>query len=249
MKKNSIIILIYSLVLFVCATCHYGNHQSALSVADCADELTARIKDIVKNTGCEKVNIIAHSKGGLDCRYAISFSGAAPYIASLTTINSPHRGCKFADYLLDRIPKKVQNKIADTYNRALRNFGDEDPDFMAAVTDLTDEACVERNKIMPITDCDGIYTQSVGSKLNRAANGTFPMNFTYYIAKAFGGENDGLVSKDSFEWGENYTYLTTNGKRGISHGDMVDLNRENIKGFDVREFYVSLVSDLKNRGL
>ena len=36
-------------MLFVCATCHYGNHQSALSVADCADELTARIKDIVKN--------------------------------------------------------------------------------------------------------------------------------------------------------------------------------------------------------
>ena len=29
---------------------------------------------------------------------------------------------------------------------------------------------------------------------------------------------------------------------------MIDLNRENIKDFDVREFYVELVSDLKNRG-
>ena len=38
------------------------------------------------------------------------------------------------------------------------------------------------------------------------------------------------------------------GKRGISHGDVVDLNRENIVGFDVREFYVNLVADLKNRG-
>ena len=38
------------------------------------------------------------------------------------------------------------------------------------------------------------------------------------------------------------------GTRGISHGDVVDLNRENIPGFDVREFYVSLVADLKNRG-
>ena len=26
--------------------------------------------------------------------------------------------------------------------------------------------------------------------------------------------------------------------RGISHGDMIDLNRENIRDFDVREFYV-----------
>jgi triacylglycerol lipase len=30
---------------------------------------------------------------------------------------------------------------------------------------------------------------------------------------------------------------------------MIDLNRTNIPGFDVREFYVELVSDLKNRGL
>lgn len=33
------------------------------------------------------------------------------------------------------------------------------------------------------------------------------------------------------------------------HGDVVDLNRQNIKGFDVREFYVQLVKDLKDRGL
>ena len=28
----------------------------------------------------------------------------------------------------------------------------------------------------------------------------------------------------------------------------IDLNRENIKGFDVRELYVGIVSDLKERG-
>ena len=37
--------------------------------------------------------------------------------------------------------------------------------------------------------------------------------------------------------------------RGISHMDIIDLSRENISGFDVREFYVKLVNDLKNRGL
>ena len=29
---------------------------------------------------------------------------------------------------------------------------------------------------------------------------------------------------------------------------VVDLNRENIRGFDVREFYVKLAEDLKRRG-
>ena len=42
--------------------------------------------------------------------------------------------------------------------------------------------------------------------------------------------------------------IAPTGPRGISHGDMIDLNRENIDGFDVREFYVQLVSDLKNMG-
>ena len=82
-----------------------------------------------------------------------------------------------------------------------------------------------------------------------AAGGKFPLNFSYHLAKYFDGVNDGLVSERSFRWGDKYTLLTTDEKRGISHGDMIDLNRENINGFDVREFYVNLVADLKSRGL
>lgn len=228
----------------------YGNHQSAASVSDAAAELTARIKKITEETGCEKVNIIAHSKGGLDCRYAISCFDAAPYVASLTTVNTPHHGCEFADYLLNRVPQKIQQKIASAYNAAMRKMGDKTPDFMAAVQDLTAKRCAEQNRLMKDTDMTGdIYCQSIGSKLNHATGGKFPLNFTYWFVKRFDGPNDGLVSEDSFRWGENYRFLTTNGRRGISHGDMIDLNRENIPGFDVREFYVDLLSDLKARGL
>ena len=228
------------------ATVFYGNHQSALSVADSGSELAQRIKQIVSETGCEKVNIIAHSKGGLDCRYAVSHCGADAYTASLTTINTPHKGCRFADYLLEKIPEGVKNSIAKSYNAALRKAGDDNPDFLAAVTDLTDKNCSMLNQTT--ADMPEIYYQSVGSKLNKATNGKFPLNFTYHIAKHFNGANDGLVSESSFRWGENYIFLTVPGKRGISHGDMVDLNRENIPGFDVREFYVQLVADLKNKG-
>ena len=77
----------------------------------------------------------------------------------------------------------------------------------------------------------------------------FPLNFSYLLVKRFSGANDGLVAESSFAWGEDYTYLTVEGRRGISHGDVIDLNRENIPGFDVREFYVQLAADLKNRGL
>ena len=54
------------------AVIYYGNHPSAASVADSAEELAVRIKQIVEESGCGKINIIAHSKGVLDCRYAVS---------------------------------------------------------------------------------------------------------------------------------------------------------------------------------
>ena len=70
----------------------YGNHPSAASVADSAALLKERIEEILTQTGAEKVNIIAHSKGGLDCRYAISRLGISQQVASLTTINTPPQG-------------------------------------------------------------------------------------------------------------------------------------------------------------
>jgi triacylglycerol lipase len=225
----------------------YGNHQSADAVPNSARELSERIESIVKATGCEKVNIIAHSKGGLDCRYAIAHYGIGKYVASLTTVNSPHRGCEFAEYLIEELPKSIVDKIEGFYNRMWHRFGDHHPDFMAAVTDLTANVCIERDKEMPIPE--GIFCRSIGSVMNGSGGGRFPMNLSYVLVKHFNGENDGLVSADSFEWGEEYTLLRTEERIGISHCDMIDLDRKDIKGFDVRDFYVDLVAELKARGL
>jgi len=229
------------------ATIFYGNHHSAQSIEKCGQELADRLKEICEKIGCEKVNVIAHSKGGLDMRYAISSLGAGKYVASLTTINTPHRGCEFAEYLLNKIPEKQQQIVASKYNMAFSKLGDEEPDFLEGVSDLTFSNLERFNETNP--DVEGIYYQSVGSKQNHARSGRFPLNMSYHFVKHFDGPNDGLVGEKSFKWGEDYTFLTTDGRRGISHGDMIDLNRENIPGFDVREFYVQLVNKLKVKGL
>lgn len=228
------------------ATIYYGNQQSAASVEECGKELAARIRQIVAETGCEKVNVIAHSKGGLDTRAAIARYGADEYVASLTTINTPHRGCEFADFLLDKIGQGFKDTVANSYNRALRKIGDPNPNFIEAVTDLTHEACARFNAITP--DSPKVYYQSFGSYMQKSSGGKFPLNFSYHLVKYFDGRNDGLVGEKSFPWGSDYTFLTPPSGRGISHGDMIDLNKENIPGFDVREFYVQLVSNLKQRG-
>lgn len=225
----------------------YGNQASAASIAECAAELKERIAQVLEETGAEKVNIIAHSKGGLDCRYAISKLGIGECVASLTTVNTPHKGCLFADYLLNVIDSRIQERVAAAYNTTLKGLGEANPDFLAAVNNLTDSYCKKLNDEMGTPE--GIYCQSIGSVLRKAGSGTFPLNLSYHLVKHFDGENDGLVSANSFQWGENYILLRPKKKEGISHGDMIDLNRKNIRGFDVREFYVELVKDLKNKGL
>lgn len=158
----------------------------------------------------------------------------------------PQRGCIYAEYLLNKVPEAARQKIAAAYNGTLKRLGDENPDFLAAVTDLTESTCLTRNENTP--DMPGVVYESVMSWCKKAQYGKFPLNVTYPIVKHFDGKNDGLVSVESSRWGTKFTLLEPEEKRGISHGDVVDLNRENIPGFDVREFYVDRVKDLKQRG-
>lgn len=224
----------------------YGGQQSAARTMDAAQELKANIMKIIQKTGCEKVNIIAHSKGGLESRCAISCYGLAPYVASLTTINTPHRGCAFVDWLLEKMPQCVCDWLSRRYNRIMKSLGDTNPDFYAAVCDLTSKHCEAANREMP--DAPEVFYQSVGSKMKGWTSAPFPQNLSYLLVRCFEKENDGLVGVPSMRWGSRFRMAAAPGRRGIGHGDMIDLNRQNIPGFDVREFYVELVRDLKQQG-
>lgn len=224
----------------------YGNQESALKVEDNGKIIAARIKEIIEETGAPKINIIAHSKGGLDTRYALNCGDAGQYVASLTTINSPHRGCRFADHLIGKSPALLKKIISKAYNSTLKRLGDQNPDFLSAVTDLTAARCKILNENCP--DVPGIFYQSYGSYANHSISGRFPLNLSFLIVRFFEDKNDGLVSVDSMKWGEKFTLIEPKGIRGITHGDVVDLNRENVSTFDVREMYVNIVKDLKEKG-
>jgi len=225
----------------------YGNHNSALPVEQAGQELKTRIEEIMRETSSEKVNIIAHSKGGLDARYAISCLGMDAHVASLTTVNTPHRGTPIAGKLLDLAPEKLAQAIGRQYGKLFAKLGDDNCDFMGSVNGLTAEECDRLNQIMP--DRAGVLYQSVGSQMDAASSAGPPLNAGYAIIKPLGGDNDGLVCTDSMAWGNCLEILRPQHKKGISHGDMIDLTRKNIPGFDVCEFYVRLVNELREKGL
>lgn len=227
------------------ATINYGKQQSSGSVARSAEEIRKTILKVINETGAEKVNLIAHSKGGLDSRYAISRLGMDKYVATLTTINTPHKGCDMVDDLLKKLPSAVVRFIAGRYNGIFSKLGDENPDFMSGVNDLSAVRAKKYDDEMP--DSPGVSYRSVMTVMGSASSAGFPLNIGYKMIKKLNGENDGLVAESSAKHGRHRIIRPTS-KRGISHGDVIDLNRENITGFDVREFYVDLVSELRREG-
>jgi len=61
------------------------------------EQLIAQLEQIRAITGKPKVNLIGHSQGGLDVRYAAAVR--PDLVASVTTIGAPHQGAQIADYL------------------------------------------------------------------------------------------------------------------------------------------------------
>lgn len=223
----------------------YGHNKAWGSLKENSALISASIDRILEETHSEKVNLIAHSKGGLDCRYLISSLGYQDRVASLTTVNTPHYGSELID-LLDRLPNKLYRMIASGINRLFAVAGDDMPDCYTSSQELSPAFCARFNEENP--DAPGVYYQSYGSVMKSCFSDSLLSIPYLLLCTQKGGANDGLVDVSSMKWGEFKGVLTNRYQRGISHGDMIDLKREDIKGFDVLHVFYEMVADLKKRG-
>lgn len=226
------------------ASVYYGNQEALGTIVHNAGDIRERILQVLKETGCKKVNIIAHSKGGLDARYAISRLGMAPYVASLTTMNTPHRGCRFVDYAL-KLPDGLYRLVASCFDRTFLRLGDRNPDFYTATRQFSTRESEQFNQQVP--DAPEVFYQSYTSRMKHPWSHLL-LAVPYCMIRPLEGDNDGLVSVDSAKWGEFRGIFSSTRTRGISHGDIIDLKREDYRGFDVVETYVQIVAELKEKG-
>ncbi len=168
----------------------------------------------------------------------------APYVASLTTMNTPHRGCRFVDYAC-LLPDALYRLVAFCFDRTFQRFGDRNPDFYTSTHQFATKESKRFNSEVP--DSPQVYYQSYTSKMKHPWSHML-LSITYCMIKPLEGENDGLVSVESAKWGEFKGVFSNTRTRGISHGDIIDLKREDYKNFDVIETYVRIVEELKERG-
>jgi triacylglycerol lipase len=189
------------------------------SVAQRAGELAA----VVNAIDAKKVNLIAHSLGGLDARYAITKLGLAPKVASLVTIGTPHRGTPIADLGTALGDKLGVRLILDTLGIDVR-----------VLDELTTVHMQRFNT--EVLDARDVWYASISA---RAASGVHPLlKPSQLLLARQAGDNDGMVPAASQRWGELIAEIDADHWAQIGWSD----------GFDAPDLYVRVMQELKARG-
>ena len=258
------------------ATVYITNVESLGATREKAEQFKTGFLQIKATDGSAKFNIMGHSHGGLYTRDAITNLGLAPNVASLTTVDSPHRGSVLAGVmnLINNVAPMIGNLIA-----GFIPFPGDQSKLAINIQQLTPNYM--NNTFNPnCPNAAGVYYQSWTGQykvynlfsttahflimLVQALTGTSstPSTPQEYVA-AFnkvlpdlateifflgGGFNDGLVPVNSAKWG---TFLGVQSgnwfTKGVNHIDVVNLS-PNGAPFDVVGYWVKVVQNLKNKG-
>ncbi len=228
------------------ARVYFGGQEAFGTVAENGEKLKISAERALRDSGADKLNLIAHSKGGIEARYLISVLGMGGSIASLTTLATPHRGICAMDELREKA-KGAYKILAGVFNLMLMVDGGQRNFSLKPYEQLTADYMQVFNELVP--DQVGVYYQSYAFDMRSAASDPV-MGVFHRVVKKLEGANDGLVSVESAKWGDFQGVYPKEGKRGISHPRVVDSQRWQKKGSrrDMTQFYQAIAARLKALG-
>jgi triacylglycerol lipase len=180
-----------------------------------------RLASAVRALPAKKVNLIAHSMGGIDARYAICRLGLADRVATLTTIGTPHLGTPLADLGMSFLRR---------FRLLFRGLVD-----VNAFVDLTSEKMFTFNGEMP--DASQVAYASIVGRGERGAMNPLLWASHLYLNEC-AGANDGIVPATSQRWGEVLREIQAD------HWAQVGWS----SSFDAPTLYEELALELRARG-
>lgn len=226
----------------------YEVHKSRIdsfgSVENNAAQLKEELLALMADTGADKVNIVAHSKGGLDAKYMIARLDMADSVASLTTLCTPHKGSPVASFVL-RFPRWMLRIAAGCVNGFYRLLGDRQPDSLTACEQLRRR----QEATEPLGVWEPVLCQSYSSTIHAGDYWGDLMMSVPLIAAAFVEKrtaSDGMVPQDSAVFGHYRGECTD---ASLSHTEIIDFFCMDRKKDKVYAFYSGLCEELARAGL
>ncbi len=219
------------------------------SVETRAKQLAPLLDQILKETGAPKLNLIAHSMGGLDARWLIGH-GYEDKVASLTMIGTPNHGTPVSELVFNVFgTKNPLYKAFEFVACAILGKGQYKPSDMNLSENLRSLSVdyVENEFNPSYPDSPNIYYQSyagVSSVAGFKTGDVLDVIFVPFLpAFKLGERNDGLVPEQSAIWGR---------FRGIFSADHANLIGQlfgkTAKRFDHVKFYKKIAWELVDMG-
>ena len=220
---------------------YIANTDGVGTIENNAAQLKREIDEILEKEGAEKINIIAHSKGGLDSVYMIENLDMGEKVASLTTLCTPHKGSQLATRIT-KLPSFILRFLAFWLNTFYKLLKDENPDALTACRQLESKVEITAEKLAGVQD---IYCQSYSATMHKASS-DFVLSIPFLISRHFeNDESDGMVSKTSAQFAE---YKGDCLDDSVSHNEVVCFMTRKKKKEKVVAFYHALLEDLAERG-
>jgi triacylglycerol lipase len=154
-----------------------------------AQDLKDAILPLLAETGADKVDLIAHSMGGIDSRRMINDLDMADKIASLTTIGTPHLGTALASLIVDHGGDELI-RVAKAYLGA----------DLEAGLDLTEEVSKQYNIDAEEKEAKNNVFYQTYCGFQDEKHTTVVLLPAYKIILKLAGPNDGLIPADSQRW-------------------------------------------------
>ena len=198
---------------------------------------------IKEQTGADKLNIVAHSMGGLDIRYALSKLDADRHVHSFTSVCTPHRGTSLAELALNT-PTGIRDKIGDFLDwMGDRVYPTTKSDTMGSVGQLTRQYLTDIFN-PDVKDVPDIPYYSYSSAVGKGTAHSIKVITRYQNNHIFENEglNDGMVSVASSKWGE---HIKT---ENLSHLEQMNLRVKEDRKSLFNSFWLDVLKMLQERG-